>query len=126
MEGDARACLLPPLLLQPLVENAIKHGVADRLEGGTVRLTARRRADAIGLLAERAMMAGFAGRGGEAAPPSPPISGARAERYQVVLHVDAATLSADQKVKFEAFEAASQFLHRRGPGPGGPPPPPHR
>lgn len=34
----------------------------------------------------------------------------------------AATLSADQKVKFEAFEAASQFLHRRGPGPGGPPP----
>lgn len=38
----------------------------------------------------------------------------------------AATLSADQKVKFEAFEAASQFLHRRGPGPGGPPPPPHR
>jgi len=38
----------------------------------------------------------------------------------------AATLTADQKVKFEAFEAASQFLHRRGPGPGGPPPPPHR
>jgi len=38
----------------------------------------------------------------------------------------AAMLSADQKVKFEAFEAASEFLHRRGPGPGGPPPPPHR
>jgi hypothetical protein len=34
----------------------------------------------------------------------------------------AATLTADQKVKFEAFQAASQFLHRRGPG--GPPPPP--
>ena len=37
---EARACLLPPLLLQPLVENAIKHGVADRIEGGTVRLSA--------------------------------------------------------------------------------------
>jgi hypothetical protein len=34
----------------------------------------------------------------------------------------AATLTSDQKVKFEAFQAASQFLHRRGPG--GPPPPP--
>ena len=38
----------------------------------------------------------------------------------------AATLTADQKVKFEAFQAASEFVHRRGPGPGGPPPPPHR
>ncbi len=39
---DPRAleCELPPLLLQPLIENAIKHGVADRIEGGTVRLAA--------------------------------------------------------------------------------------
>jgi len=35
----------------------------------------------------------------------------------------AALLSADQQVKFEAFQAASEFLHQRGPG--GPPPPPH-
>ncbi len=39
---EANACLLPPLLLQPLIENAIKHGVAQRLEGGTLRLSARR------------------------------------------------------------------------------------
>ncbi|MFB5268630.1 ATP-binding protein [Paenibacillus enshidis] len=31
---------IPPLLLQPLVENAIRHGIGDRLEGGTVTLTA--------------------------------------------------------------------------------------
>jgi signal transduction histidine kinase len=31
---------LPPLLLQPLVENAIRHGIGKRLEGGTVKLTA--------------------------------------------------------------------------------------
>ncbi|MNI27934.1 Sensor histidine kinase YpdA [compost metagenome] len=31
---------IPPLLLQPLVENAIRHGIGDRVEGGTVRLTA--------------------------------------------------------------------------------------
>jgi Spy/CpxP family protein refolding chaperone len=33
-----------------------------------------------------------------------------------------ATLTADQRVKFAAFQAATEFLHRRGPG--GPPPPP--
>lgn len=31
---------MPPLLLQPLVENAIRHGIGDRMDGGTVRLTA--------------------------------------------------------------------------------------
>lgn len=33
-------CILPPLLLQPIVENAIKHGVLERIEGGTVEITA--------------------------------------------------------------------------------------
>jgi sensor histidine kinase YesM len=39
---DPRAleCALPPLLLQPLAENAVKHGVAGRIEGGTVRIAA--------------------------------------------------------------------------------------
>ncbi|WP_409227270.1 LytS/YhcK type 5TM receptor domain-containing protein [Gudongella sp. SC589] len=34
-------CEIPPLLLQPLVENAIKHGVLHRLEGGNVTISAR-------------------------------------------------------------------------------------
>ena len=38
----ARACSVPPLLLQPLVENAVTHGVAQRLEGGLVRIEAER------------------------------------------------------------------------------------
>jgi hypothetical protein len=33
-------CQIPPLLVQPLVENAIKHGIAGLLEGGTIRLEA--------------------------------------------------------------------------------------
>ena len=38
--GDAGACLVPPLLLQPVVENAVTHGVAHVLEGGPVTLRA--------------------------------------------------------------------------------------
>jgi len=39
---DAGSCLLPPMLLQPLVENAVKHGIGNRIEGGTVRIAAER------------------------------------------------------------------------------------
>jgi LytS/YehU family sensor histidine kinase len=42
IEPEAERCLVPPLLIQPLVENAVKHGVADRVEGGTVLIQARR------------------------------------------------------------------------------------
>ncbi len=42
-DDDARACTVPPLLLQPLVENAVTHGIAQRIEGGQVRLEAERR-----------------------------------------------------------------------------------
>jgi two-component sensor histidine kinase len=38
---------VPNLLLQPLVENAIKHGVAKRVSGGTVRVTGARRDDSL-------------------------------------------------------------------------------
>jgi LytS/YehU family sensor histidine kinase len=33
-------CLVPPLILQPLVENAVNHGIAHIPEGGTIRLRA--------------------------------------------------------------------------------------
>jgi two-component system, LytTR family, sensor kinase len=33
---------VPSMLLQPLVENSIKHGLASKVEGGTIRLRARR------------------------------------------------------------------------------------
>jgi two-component system, LytTR family, sensor histidine kinase AlgZ len=41
IDDDAFRRLLPPLLLQPLVENAVTHGISNMLEGGTVRITAR-------------------------------------------------------------------------------------
>jgi two-component system sensor histidine kinase AlgZ len=39
LPGDA---LLPPLLIQPLLENAIYHGIEPRVEGGTIRIAGRR------------------------------------------------------------------------------------
>jgi two-component system, LytTR family, sensor histidine kinase AlgZ len=35
---NCRGCPMPPLLLQPLVENAVKHGIAGLVEGGTIRI----------------------------------------------------------------------------------------
>lgn len=42
IEDDTLDVEVPPLLLQPLVENAVKHGVAGLVAGGWVRLTAQR------------------------------------------------------------------------------------
>jgi len=39
---DALACMVPPMLLQPLVENAIKHGIGQMIDAGCVRLSALR------------------------------------------------------------------------------------
>jgi LytS/YehU family sensor histidine kinase len=40
---EARACLVPPLVLQPLIENAVTHGIAQLLDGGCVKVAAERR-----------------------------------------------------------------------------------
>jgi hypothetical protein len=36
----AEACPVPPLLLQPIVENAVTHGIAHLVEGGAIRIAA--------------------------------------------------------------------------------------
>jgi sensor histidine kinase YesM len=40
-----RQDLLPPMLLQPLVENAVKHGLEPKVDGGEVTITADERGD---------------------------------------------------------------------------------
>jgi two-component system sensor histidine kinase AlgZ len=58
-------CLVPPLLLQPLIENAIKHGVQDALEGGAVRLEARREGGRLVLTVENPLDAAAPAKRGE-------------------------------------------------------------
>jgi LytS/YehU family sensor histidine kinase len=43
--ADAEAALVPPLLLQPLAENAVRHGIATMVEGGDVRMAVTRSGD---------------------------------------------------------------------------------
>lgn len=52
IQKDAMPLPLPPLLLQPLVENAIRHGIANLPEGGVIRLSAERNNDAVSILVE--------------------------------------------------------------------------
>lgn len=42
--------LVPPLVVQPLVENAVRHGLVPRAEGGHVRISAKRRGDRLRLV----------------------------------------------------------------------------
>ncbi len=42
LPGDLGGVAIPPLLLQPLVENAIKHGLEPHVDGGELRVAARR------------------------------------------------------------------------------------
>ncbi|HEY6264184.1 MAG TPA: histidine kinase [Candidatus Acidoferrum sp.] len=52
IQEESRTCMLPPLLLQPLVENAVKHGIASLPEGGNVRLIAERQNGRLAILVE--------------------------------------------------------------------------
>src|SRR6266704_2313945 len=52
IQEESKDCLLPPLLLQPLVENAVKHGIASLPEGGEIRLAAERQNGRLAIVVE--------------------------------------------------------------------------
>jgi two-component system, LytTR family, sensor kinase len=49
---EARSALVPALMLQPLVENAVQHGVSRRPDGATIVLRIERRGDRLGVEVE--------------------------------------------------------------------------
>jgi two-component system, LytTR family, sensor histidine kinase AlgZ len=52
IQEEAKDCLLPPLLLQPLFENAVVHGIAQMTDGGWIRLRATRNGGRISVIVE--------------------------------------------------------------------------
>jgi two-component system LytT family sensor kinase len=49
---DTLDMLVPSMLLQPLVENSIKHGLSSKVEGGTIRIRTERSETKLNLLVE--------------------------------------------------------------------------
>jgi LytS/YehU family sensor histidine kinase len=52
IDERCKAAEVPALLLQPLAENAIKHGISQLIEGGTVRIAAQARDGYVSILLE--------------------------------------------------------------------------
>jgi two-component system, LytTR family, sensor histidine kinase AlgZ len=52
LDEAADGCLLPPLLLQPLVENAVTHGIATLVDGGSILLKTERCGDEVAVTVE--------------------------------------------------------------------------
>ncbi|GKT20446.1 hypothetical protein AVHM3334_01005 [Acidovorax sp. SUPP3334] len=61
---------VPPLLLQPLAENAIRHGLEPKVEGGTLHIAARQLPDGRLELLVKDSGVGLADPGGAAPPPA--------------------------------------------------------
>lgn len=49
---EASGVELPPLLVEPLVQNAVKHGLSAKPEGGTIRIRAEREGGRLGITVE--------------------------------------------------------------------------
>jgi len=52
VDAGLEAVLVPPFVLQPLVENAVKHGIGSRREGGSVRVSATAEGEQVRLVVE--------------------------------------------------------------------------
>lgn len=52
VDENLRSLRIPPMILQPLVENAIKHGISPKVEGGEVRITGQLESDRLQLIVE--------------------------------------------------------------------------
>jgi two-component system, LytTR family, sensor kinase len=52
VEPDTLDLLVPSMLLQPLVENSIRHGLASKVDGGTIKVRSRRQGTQLQILVE--------------------------------------------------------------------------
>jgi LytS/YehU family sensor histidine kinase len=52
IDPDVMQAAVPDFILQPLVENAVRHGIAERLDAGMITISARREGDDLVLTVE--------------------------------------------------------------------------
>jgi two-component system LytT family sensor kinase len=52
VQPDTLDLLVPSMLLQPLVENSIRHGLASKVDGGTIRVRSRRNGNQLQIVVE--------------------------------------------------------------------------
>lgn len=63
LDPEAAKAKLPPLLLQPLVENAVRHGVEPSAQGAQIRISTERRGSVVVLKVTNSTPAGVGERG---------------------------------------------------------------
>jgi two-component system, LytTR family, sensor histidine kinase AlgZ len=63
IDAAADEALLPPLLLQPLVENAVKHGVEPSESGAQIKISTQRRSGVVVIKVTNSVPAGSGARG---------------------------------------------------------------
>ncbi len=63
LDAGAGAAKLPPLLLQPLVENAVRHGVEPSAQGAQIRISTQRRGATVVIKVTNTVPAGGGNRG---------------------------------------------------------------
>ena len=80
LPNDLRGCPVPPLLLQPLVENAMRHGLEPKVGAGRLEVSARREGHEL-LLAVRDTGVGF-----DRAPATPAGTGFGLQQVRERLH----------------------------------------
>lgn len=50
IEKDCLTWPIPPLIIQPLVENSVRHGILSQEEGGTINITARKKGNLLDII----------------------------------------------------------------------------
>ncbi len=115
-DDAARACVVPPLLLQPLVENAVTHGIAQRIDGGQVRIEAERRGPELRIVITNPRDADAPGRRGTG------IGLQNVRRRLAALHGTDAEL--EVKATDDAFRVELRLPALRATGPALDPQPP--
>jgi hypothetical protein len=90
IDDEAESVLVPPLILQPLVENVVRHGIADAPDGGTVEVSAH-------VTRDRCRLGVVDDGRGAVAGAEPGIGLASIRRRLEVLYGDRATIEVNQR-----------------------------